>query len=137
MNKTAAPIHVKSFDHVTIIVSNLQATRAFYVDQLGLTEIPRPDFDFPGLWFQIGNCSIHATIESDQAGRAGWGDHGGATLASRSHHFAFLVDDVDAIVDSIEAVGIKILSGPKRRPDGVKQVYVADPDGHVVELASL
>ena len=35
-------INVTSFDHVTIICADLEATRRFYVDFLGMTEVPRP-----------------------------------------------------------------------------------------------
>ena len=44
----AAPIHVKSLDHVTIVVKDLERSRQFYVDGLGMTEVPRPSFTFPG-----------------------------------------------------------------------------------------
>ena len=31
---------------------------------------------------------------------------------------------------------VPVLSGPKPRPDGYLQVFVTDPDGHVIELCS-
>ena len=130
------PIGVQAIDHITIIVKDLGATRRFYVDFLGMDEVPRPNFDFPGLWFQCGIASIHATLEDEFAGRAGWGDYQGAKLLSRGHHFAFLVEDVDAVINQIDEAGIEVLVERKQRPDGAKQIYIADPDGHVVELAS-
>ena len=48
-------LDVKSFDHVTLICADLEATRRFYVDFLGMTEVQRPAFKFPGLWFQLGH----------------------------------------------------------------------------------
>src|SRR5687768_16528094 len=86
-------INVKSFDHVTLICADLEATRRFYVDFLGMTQVPRPAFKFPGLWFQLGNVQIHATQASPEAGQAGWGDQGGKVV-SRCHHIAFAVGDV-------------------------------------------
>src|SRR3982750_1361959 len=88
-------LRVKSFDHVTLICADLEATRRFYVDFLGMTEVPRPAFKFPGLWFQLGNVQIHATQQSPDAGRAGWANQGGA-VTSRGHHIAFKVDDASA-----------------------------------------
>jgi glyoxylase I family protein len=73
---TNLPIKVKSIDHITIISSDLDATRKFYVDGLGMEEVARPDFNFPGLWFQAGPTQIHVTLESPEAGKAGWGDQG-------------------------------------------------------------
>ena len=128
-------ICVTSFDHVTLICADLEATRRFYVDVLGMTESPRPAFNFPGLWFQTGNVQIHATQASSEAGKAGWADQGGKKV-SRGHHIAFAVDDVAEALKIVEAHGVRIASPLQQRPDGFKQLYLYDPDGHVVELVS-
>jgi catechol 2,3-dioxygenase-like lactoylglutathione lyase family enzyme len=128
-------ITVHSFDHVTIICAGLEATRRFYVGVLGMTEVPRPAFGFPGLWFQAGNVQIHATQQSPEAGQAGWGNRGG-TITSRGHHIAFAVDDMTKALEIVEKLDVRIASPLQRRPDGFKQVYLYDPDGHVVELVS-
>jgi glyoxylase I family protein len=127
-------INVTSFDHVTIICADLEATRRFYVDVLGMTEVPRPAFKFPGLWFQTGNVQIHATVESPEAGRAGWRE--GGKVTSRGHHIAFAVDDVTEALKIVEAHAVRIASPLQQRPDGFKQLYLYDPDGHIVELVS-
>jgi catechol 2,3-dioxygenase-like lactoylglutathione lyase family enzyme len=128
-------IYVRSFDHVTIICADLEATRRFYVDLLGMAEVQRPAFKFPGLWFQLGNVQIHATGESPESGTAGWGNQAG-TVTSRGHHIAFQVDDVRAASEIAQANGVRIASPLQQRPDGYKQVYLYDPDGHLVELVS-
>ena len=128
-------LNVKSFDHVTIICADLEQTRRFYDDFLGMTEVSRPAFKFPGLWFQLGNVQIHATQASPEAGNAGWGDQGGKKV-SRGHHIAFAVDDVSEALKLVEALGMRIASPLQQRPDGFKQLYLYDPDGHVVELVS-
>jgi catechol 2,3-dioxygenase-like lactoylglutathione lyase family enzyme len=128
-------INLRSFDHVTIICADLEATRRFYVDFLGMAEVQRPAFKFPGLWFQLGNVQIHATQESPESGRAGWDKQGG-TVTSRGHHIAFQVDDTRAASETAQANGVRIASLLQQRPDGYKQVYLYDPDGHLVELVS-
>jgi catechol 2,3-dioxygenase-like lactoylglutathione lyase family enzyme len=128
-------ITVKSFDHVTIICANLEAARRFYVDVLGMTEVSRPAFGFPGLWFQVGKMQIHATEQSPEAGQAGWA-HRGGTITSRGHHIAFAIDDMAKALEIVEQLGVRIASPLQRRPDGFKQVYLYDPDGHIVELVS-
>lgn len=55
----ANPIQVKSLDHVTLVVKDLELSRRFYVDGLGMREVPRPAFSFPGSWFQAGPTLIH------------------------------------------------------------------------------
>ena len=42
---------LKTFEHVLILANDLEKTKDFYVDLLGLTNGYRPDFPFPGYWF--------------------------------------------------------------------------------------
>ncbi len=128
-------LNVQSFDHVTLICADLEATRRFYADFLGMREVERPAFKFPGLWFQSGDVQIHATQESSEAGKAGWGERGNSSV-SRGHHIAFAVDDVQKALHIVEANNIRIASPLQQRPDGFKQLYIYDPDDHVIELVS-
>ncbi len=130
-----APIQVQSIDHATLVVKDLERSRRFYVDVLGMREIPRPAFSFAGLWFQAGPTQIHLILEYTGSGPAG-------NLVpeylrtSRTHHLAFLVADATETVSRLRSAGVLIVSGPKLRPDGYMQVFVTDPDGHVIELCS-
>jgi catechol 2,3-dioxygenase-like lactoylglutathione lyase family enzyme len=98
-----------------------------------MTECSRPNFDFPGAWFAIGHVQIHATVAGELAGLPGWGDRQVKSI-SRGHHFAFEISDMDEALKAINKLGLKIGDGPKQRPDGAYQVYIYDPDGHLVEL---
>ena len=129
-------IDVQHIDHVTVVVSDLDTTHDFYVNVLGMRQVARPAFSFPGLWFQAGETLVHATLQSDEAGRAGWGDRD-VRIISRGHHFAFLVADAAAAADVLRERGVSIASGPQTRPDGAVQVYLHDPDGHLIELFSM
>ena len=129
------PIQVKSLDHVTIVVKDLERSRQFYVDCLGMQEVPRPGFNFGGLWFQAGATQIHLILEHDDSGPAGYPD-GVTRRSSRNHHFAFLVDDAHAAAARVKELGLPLVSDAKERPDGFVQVFVNDPDGHVVEMTS-
>lgn len=131
----AAPIQVKSLDHVTIVVKDLARSRQFYVDGLGMLEVPRPAFTFPGSWFQAGTTQIHLIQEHFGTPPAG-NPLPEQFRTSRSHHFAFVVDDAEATFARAVELGMKVVSPPKSRPDGFVQVFLNDPDGHVVELCS-
>ena len=131
---TVACLNAKSFDHVTLICADLEATRRFYVELIGMHEVERPAFKFPGLWFALAGMQIHATEKSPESGPAGWAK--GGTITSRGHHIAFAVDDVSKSLTVVETQGIRIASPLQQRPDGFKQLYLYDPDGHVVELVS-
>src|SRR5262249_12372333 len=121
-------------DHVTLIVKDLERSRAFYVDTIGMREVPRPAFSFAGLWFQAGRTQIHLILEF-----AGSGPAGNLLPAERptapSQHVAFAVEDAAAL-PRLRELRVPLVAGPQPRPDGYTQVFVTDPDGHVIELCS-
>ena len=127
--------HLQSFDHLTLIVADVTVSRRFYVEQLGFEEVERPAFDFPGAWFRLSESMIHVTQESELAGRAGWGDRAVGSL-SRGHHIAYATTDFDNALLAIQKFGIEIAAGPQTRPDGARQVYIFDPDRHVIEICT-
>ena len=128
-------IRVKTIDHVTIVVEDIQRSTDFYTKILGMQQIERPNFGFPGAWFQAGNTQIHLVLQSDKAGSAGIGQFDGFD-PSLSFHYAFQVDDCDGAAKRLTELGLQIVVGPRQRPDGARQVYVYDPDGHLIELCS-
>jgi len=129
------PIRVKHIDHVTLIVRSVEASRRFYVDLLGMQEVPRPAFSFGGAWFRAGATLVHLIEEHDRSGPAGY-PVDVLVRSSRNHHFAFEVDDAHAAAVQLKAMGIELLDDAKLRPDGAVQVFLTDPDHHVVELCS-
>lgn len=125
---------VKTIDHVTLVVADLERSRKFYAGLLGMQEKPRPDFGFPGTWYESGNTQIHLNIESEEAGTPGLTYD--ATSITRALHVAFLVDDASAAAEVLQAQGVEIIAGPRKRPDGAVQFYILDPDGHQIEITS-
>ena len=54
------PLRVTHIDHVTVLVTDLAAARAFYAGVLGLREIAPPkEFDFVAVWFDLGGQYLH------------------------------------------------------------------------------
>lgn len=132
---SAPPIQVKHIDHVTLIVKDVQASRDFYVGLLGMRDVPRPAFNFAGAWFQAGATLIHLIEEHELSGPAGF--PGDVLLkSSRNHHFAFEVDDAYEAARTLKELGVELVDDAKQRPDGAVQVFITDPDGHVVELCT-
>jgi len=125
---------VKAIDHVTLVVSDLERSREFYAGLLGMEEKPRPDFGFPGAWFQAGTTQIHLNIQSDEAGTAGLTYD--AQSITRALHVAFVVEDANQSAEVLRARGVEIIAGPRNRPDGAIQLYILDPDGHQIEITS-
>lgn len=116
-------IRIHELNHVALHVRNLEESIHFYGQVLGLTQIPRPAFDFPGAWFALGSQELHLIADPniDPASR-------------RHHHFALLVDDTYAAKEELTSRGITEFRGPAPRPDGPLQLFFNDPDGYVIEL---
>lgn len=131
----AAPIGVLALDHVTLVVGDLERSRAFYVDLLGMQQVARPTFNFPGLWFQAGRQQIHLILASDKSSYAGLPEPPAQAGPGRVFHFAFAVPDCAEATEKLKAAGVKV-RGTGLRPDGYHQTWCHDPDGHVVELFS-
>jgi len=118
-------MRVTQLNHVALHVADNDRSVAFYRDVLHLPLIPRPDFNFPGAWFRIG-----ADQELHLIGRSPETD-----TPPRERHFALMVVDIDNAASELREKGIEF-GGPKPRPDGAMQIFLRDPDGHVIELCT-
>jgi catechol 2,3-dioxygenase-like lactoylglutathione lyase family enzyme len=119
-------MNISQLNHVAIHVADVERSVAFYRDVLGLAQIPRPAFTFPGAWFRLGeDQELHIIGERTRE----------VISHNRGNHFALMVDDFDAWERHLAARGVNL--APRRlRPDGAWQLYVIDPDGHYVELCT-
>lgn len=108
--------------HVSINVSDPEASIAFYTEVLGGTvRDDRPDFGFGGAWIDLGANQVHL-IAAEVPPNLG-------------QHFAVLVDDLDAAVAELRAKGFEVDDARVVGPD--RQTFLEDPDGNVIELHQL
>jgi catechol 2,3-dioxygenase-like lactoylglutathione lyase family enzyme len=121
--------------HCGLVVSDLERSRRFYGQALGLEERARPsNFAFAGAWFALGDTEIHLLAEADTTGRAGMPPPGAGLAGGLATHLALEVDDLPGWQARLGARGVLPAAGPMPRGDGVDQLFVLDPDGYVVEL---
>ena len=116
--------------HASITVTDVEKARDFYTGVLGFTEIARPAFDFPGIWYGLGGDLQLHIILNDQLVRPAVERE---TIVARYPHFALWTDDCDATAAKIGALGLPcrdVVSGPT----GLRQVFVKDADGNMVEF---
>ena len=94
---------------------------AFYRDQLGLARIPKPaDMPNPdGVWFRLAQGELHLGVQE------------GFPSETRAH-VALLVDDLDALVATLDAAGARTRAS--NDVDGLRRFYVWDPFGNRLEL---
>lgn len=125
---------VQALEHVTIRCAQRQRTRDFYVELLGLTEGERPDFPFRGHWLYLGGIPVIHLVEADDKGSA-WGGEPGAAGSDTGpfDHVAFQGDDFDAMRARLAEAGMafreRVVPG-----GGIKQLFVPDPEGVLVEI---
>ena len=117
---------ITQLDHVAIHVADVEKSCRFYEEVLGLSRIPRPDFDFPGAWFRLG-----AEQELHLIG----GREENFPSASRGNHYALSVESMADVEERLKDLD-RTFSGPRARPDGAMQIFLSDPDGHVIELCT-
>src|SRR5262245_66314585 len=80
----------KELNHVSITVTDVAKARDFYTGVLGFQEIPRPAFDFPGIWYSLGGDLQLHIILNDQLVRAAAERE---TIVASYTHFALWTDD--------------------------------------------
>src|SRR2546428_4992931 len=118
------------FTHVSVTVTDVAKAREFYSNVLGFQEIARPAFNFPGIWYSLGgDLQLHIILNDALVRPAVERE----TIEARYPHFALWTDDCDATAAKIEALGLvcrDVFSGPT----GLRQVFVKDPDGNMVEF---
>jgi catechol 2,3-dioxygenase-like lactoylglutathione lyase family enzyme len=119
-------MHVQRLDHVNVRTHDLEATRRFYVDIVGLRVGDRPPFDFPGLWLYDDEVAvIHVT---------GLGPSDARTADSGSiDHIAFRVAGLAAMRERVARlnVGARECIVPR---NGDLQIFLTDPNGIKIEL---
>jgi catechol 2,3-dioxygenase-like lactoylglutathione lyase family enzyme len=113
-------LHIRQIDHCSVIVTNVERSRHFYRDVLGLQEINKPrTFDFVVLWFDLGNQHLHLLLK-DQPD----------TISPR--HVALRVADAAAAREYFQARGI---ATQETTPiPGADRFFIADPDGNRIEI---
>jgi catechol 2,3-dioxygenase-like lactoylglutathione lyase family enzyme len=131
---------ISTLDHWSVRTTDLEATRKFYVDVLGLRDGDRPDFPFPGNWFYVGDKPIVHVIGIDPDGdNRGLKDYMGEehivteTGPGAVDHIAFNADNADALMDHLKKKNVPFRH---RQVPGMDlfQLFVDDPNGVCVEL---
>jgi catechol 2,3-dioxygenase-like lactoylglutathione lyase family enzyme len=113
-------LRIVQIDHCSIVITDVERSRRFYRDVLGLTEIHKPrTFDFTVLWFDLGNQHLHLLLKKEPD-----------SISPR--HVALRVADVAAARSYFHDHGV---ATEETTPiPGADRFFIADPDGNRIEI---
>lgn len=115
---------IVGMNHFTVLAENLDATKDFYMNILGLEEGYRPPLGFPGAWLYSNNQAVLHII----AGRALPENRAGVL-----DHMAFSATDLTATVSKLKARDLEYVLR-RQQESGTWQLFCHDPSGAKVEL---
>ncbi len=130
------PLH--HLEHFLIQTADLEGTRDWYVNTLGMRVGRSPDFKFPVVWLYIGDTDVlHLTVggknvsENRKAylGQQSDAIHGSGVV----DHVAFRATGLREMMANLQKHGVKF---HKRmvNDQGLFQLFMLDPNGVKVEL---
>jgi catechol 2,3-dioxygenase-like lactoylglutathione lyase family enzyme len=107
-------------DHCSVLITDVERSRRFYRDLLGLKEIHKPrTFNFVVVWFELGDQQLHLLLK-DRAD----------SISPR--HFALRVRDARAARAYFQEHGVAM---QETTPiPGAERFFIADPDGNRIEI---
>lgn len=111
---------VTRLEHVNTRSADVEKTRAFYEQFLGLRSGPRPAFASKGYWMYLGDQPILHLVQRPE-GEAAKPDSGNVD------HVAFHGENRDALRASLVNAGVAY------RETGT-QLFIHDPDGLKIEI---
>jgi glyoxylase I family protein len=127
-------MRLRGLHHVTAISGDLERTIAFYRDMLGMAVVnDAPSDDDPDarhVWFGNGDGTFVSFMEYPRM-------PDGVVGRGSTHHFALRVDSAEeqeAWRDYLREHDIDCTDVIDRGE--FRSIYISDPDGHVVEIAT-
>ncbi|HSJ23318.1 MAG TPA: VOC family protein [Longimicrobiales bacterium] len=118
------------FDHSTVLVTDLEASAAFYEKILHLRPVETPwGSAAPIRFFSMGDArQLHMGLSD------------APVATDKNVHLAFAITNFDEYLRFLTEQGITFgnfsgsSSDPQVRPDGIRQIYLQDPDGNWIEI---
>ena len=118
-------------NHTAIFVKDLKTTKAFYEGILGLDTIPEPFHDGKHVWYNMGYPGVAMHVIEGATDKKEY---------YKNQHTCFSLASVEAFIKILQKNNIQFedVAGKKNaittRIDGVKQIWLQDPDGYWIEV---
>lgn len=122
--------HIKLLQHFSIYCRDLESMHDFYVNTLGLPELPRLEFPFPSYWLETGaGHHIHLSKLRDGHVTKSISENEDTYM---DHHFGLLTDNLQGMKERLRERGIPFHD----EPYGYPQIFFRDPENNLIEIAS-
>jgi catechol 2,3-dioxygenase-like lactoylglutathione lyase family enzyme len=124
-------------EHYLVLTDDIDATRDFYVQVLGMQVGFRPDLGFPGHWVYIGDTPVIHIAEwvtyTAHSKRKGVEVSTRAPGTGPVDHIAFAAQDYDQVLARARQYGadVRINDNPGNI---VRQLFLFDPNGVKIEI---
>jgi catechol 2,3-dioxygenase-like lactoylglutathione lyase family enzyme len=130
-------VALTGMEHYLVLTADIDATRDFYQDALGMTQGFRPPLGFPGYWMYIGATPvIHIAEWATYTAHSTAKDipvTAPAASTGAFDHVAFNAEDFDAVVARLARHGVTPARNLRSR-SGMRQLFVFDPNGVKLEI---
>ena len=122
---------LRRLDHLLVLTDDLERTKAFYCDALGLEVGERPPLEFPGYWLYLDGvaCMHVAERRPYEAHVAGLGLRTGPAV----DHVAFAGSGYEELLARFEAAGVEATTNAVPGA-GLRQLFLTDPNGVRIEV---
>ena len=117
-----------SLDHVTVITNNLEKTKNFYINILGMqVDNNRPPFEFDGIWLTLNERAVvHVVVKNSHEVEK--------NSAPTLDHIAFKANNINNIKKNLQKYSIPYEE--KVTPDNkISQIFISDPNKIKIELS--
>lgn len=122
-----------SFNHVSLSVKDLDSTCDFYKKTLGLQEITNRTKKEGIRWFSLGEGKELHLISTVKE----------SVTINKAIHLGLTTPNFDSFVNKLDKLKLKYndwegnLNKITVRADGIKQIYLQDPNGYWIEVNSV
>ncbi|HAT22164.1 MAG: VOC family protein [Dehalococcoidia bacterium] len=123
MSLTEDHVRLKAVNHVTYNVVDKEKARRFWVEVLGVKQIPKQVDVEHIIWLQLPSGAMVHLVETPEG------------PSTPSHHGAFEVDDIDAAARVVQQKGIETTDITTRN-DGQRVFFLNDPEGNRIEICT-
>lgn len=119
-------ITISKLHHAGFLVTDVERAADFYERVLGLENLERPDFGFPGRWYDLKNGNqLHLMSLENMPNHS-------TNIPTFDRHIALEVPDLEETARELTALGVEFAKGSGR--GGAAQIFLRDPDGNMIEL---